>query len=109
MIDAKIIDGDVATDCGARFCEISGTDALFQRAIVCMTVPRGSFIYDRELGAGMCAQNSAAKRELSFDEALAKYENTSVRVTGITGSAAEVLVTIDGESREMEVQSYGDV
>ena len=37
------------------------------------------------------------------------FENTSVRVTGITGSAAEVLVTIDGESREMEVQSYGDV
>lgn len=109
MIDARIKNGDVSTGSGAGFDEIEGADVLFQRALICMTVPKGSFIYDRELGASPLFPGDAAKSELTFSEALAKYENTSVAVTGITDEAAEVTITIGGESRETEVRSYGSI
>ena len=109
MIDARIRGGDVSADSGAGIEMIDGADARFQRALICMTVPKGSLIYDRELGVSPAASREAAKVELTFNEALAKYENTAVSVTGVTDEAAETVVVIDGESRETEVRSYGNL
>ena len=50
MIDALIRNGDVATDGTGSIVRAEGADALFQRALLCLTVPKGSFLYDRELG-----------------------------------------------------------
>lgn len=109
MIDIKIQNGDVVTDGTGRFSVISGKDAMFQRAVLCMTVPKGSFVYNRELGALPGGEGNAGKRELILGEALAAYPNTAVRVTGMTDDATAVTITIDGESRETEVRHYGSI
>ena len=50
MIDVKIKDGDVVTDSTGCPVYAEGADALFRRAVLRLTPPRGSFIYNRELG-----------------------------------------------------------
>ena len=109
MVDAKITDGDLAVAVTGDVETVSGIDAMFQRARLCMTVPKGCFVYDRTLGAADDPALNTDKRTLVLGEALAKYGNTAVTVTGIDGGTTAVRVTIDGESREMEVQRYGDV
>ena len=109
MVDARITEGDVAVTATGDAVTVSGADALFQRALLSMTVPKGSFIYDRELGSPVCDAADPDKRALVLGEALASYENTVVCVTEMTGDTTTVRVTIDGESRETEVRRYGDV
>ena len=109
MVDARIMGGDLATAATGDVETIGGADALFQRALLCMTVPKGSFVYDRSLGAAECVSTVPDKRALVLGEALAKYGNTAVCVTGIRDGVTAVRVTINGESRETEVQRYGDV
>ena len=109
MIDALIRNGDVATDGTGSIVRAEGADALFQRALLCLTVPKGSFVYNRELGALPGGEGNAGKRELILGEALAAYPNTAVRVTGMTDDATAVTITIDGESRETEVRHYGSI
>ena len=107
MIDVKITNGDVETDSAGSAKRISGRDVLFQRARLCMTVPKGSFVYDRELGAQRGV--TAAQTELLLGEALVKYPGTLVHVLGMTDGVARVSVGIDGESGTEEVRSYGNV
>ena len=109
MIDAKLTNGDVAVAVTGDVEVIGGTDALFQRAMLSMTVPQGSFVYDRALGAAACDSTVPDKQALVLGEALASYEDTAVRVSALTDGAAAVVVTIGGESREMEVRRYGNV
>lgn len=107
MIDVKITNGDIETDTTGGAKRIYGRDVLFQRAMLCMTVPKGSFVYDRELGSERGV--TAAQTELLFGEALVKYSGTTVRVLGMTDEAVRVSVSIDGESRTEEVRTYGNV
>ena len=109
MIDAKISHGDLAAAPSGGWETISGADAEFQRALLCMTVQKGSFIYDRELGRAAAQLPSAAKAELIFAEALAKYDNVRLCVNSVSENVASVTVAIDGESRTQEVRSYGNV
>ena len=53
--------------------------ALFQRALLCLTVPKGSFLYDRELGVRSGGAD-LQRTELLFAEALAKYPSAQVSV-----------------------------
>lgn len=109
MVDASIKNGDVAVDSAGRIEMIGEPDAGFQRAVICMTVPKGSFIYDRELGAEDVDGATDAKAELLLNEALAKYENTSVSLIEQKDRGITVRITIDGESRIEEVRHYGNL
>lgn len=113
MTDYKIENGDVKKDSAGRYIKITGRDAEFQRALICITARLGKFIYNRELGsrAGEIetgGAESARRLELVLNEALAKYEKTSVRVTEY-GERLVVKITIDGESRIEEVRLNGNV
>lgn len=109
MTDVKLQNGEIQTDSAGRFVVITDKDALFQRAALNMTVPKGSFIYNRALGTEVCRDSNPDKRELVLGEALATYENTAVRVTGITEDATAAEIMIDGESRETEVRQIGNI
>ena len=50
MVDVKWRNGETVTDDTGNVVRIGGRDALFQRTLLRLTVPKGSFIYDRELG-----------------------------------------------------------
>ncbi len=108
MIDVKISNGDVAVDSTGSPVSISGADAKFQRALICLTVPKGSFVYDRELGTRRFS-GSTARRELLFNEALARYPGERVKVTGTTETGVTVRIYIGGESRVAEVRNYGNI
>lgn len=110
MIDAKLKNGDLTVDSAGSVIQISGKDALFQRAVICMTVPKGSFIYDRKLGTERVAEDDGQRTAQLFGEALAEYPDTTVRVVSISQEGvAAVRVTVDGESRIEEVRKYGNV
>lgn len=108
MVDVKLSGGDVALDSSGAAVYIDGTDERFQRALVCLTVPRGSFIYDRTLGTRSLGLDKK-RTELLFEEALTRCPGARARMTDRSAEAVTVQLTIDGESRTEEVRWYGDV
>ncbi len=109
MTDVLLENGVPVRDSKGNYVRLGDLDARFQRAIIAMTVRRGSFIYNRSLGA---RRNDVDTRDLEqsvtllLNEALAPYERTSVEVFDM-GDAIEVDVTVDDETREGEVRTYG--
>lgn len=113
MVDFKIENGDVKKDSTGRYVAVYGRDAEFQRALICITAKLGKFIYNRELGSRSDeiksdSADSAQRLELVLNEALARYEKTSVRVLEF-GERLIVEITINGESRTEEVRLNGNV
>ncbi len=50
-MDTLLSSGDIALDARGRPTVISGVDELLQRALIRLTVKKGSFVYDPELGS----------------------------------------------------------
>lgn len=113
MTDIKIKNGDDAVDSTGQHEMISDTDAIFQRAQICIGAKLGGFIYDRKLGSYVreidCDDAFARERaELVINEALAEFENTHVSVSEY-GEVIKLTVTVGNESRDMEVRLYGNI
>ena len=108
MVDVKWRNGEAVTDDTGNVVRIGGRDALFQRTLLRLTVPKGSFIYDRELGVRRGGADMR-RRELLFAEALADCPDARVRVTELGEGVATVEITIGGESRTEEVREYGNL
>ena len=68
MIDIKLQNGEIQTDSAGRYAVIADRDALFQRAALNMTIAKGSFVYNRALGAEPCLDSNPDKRELVLGE-----------------------------------------
>lgn len=108
ITDVLIKDGDIVLDSSGNTVMLSGIDAKFQRAMLCIKAKRGKFIYNRELGSHLddvlASKNSSAQRaELEINEALAGFDNTFARVSQC-GEQLVVELNIDGEIRFLEVQ-----
>lgn len=113
MTDVKIKDGDVVVDSTGKYEIISDTDALFQRAEICIGARLGSFIYDRQTGSeirSIKAEDDLAKEkaELVINEALAEFEDTKAVVLQY-GDIIKLTITIGDESRDTEVHLYGNI
>ncbi len=113
MIDFKIQNGDIVVDSAGRPIKLSERDAQFQRALICITANLGDFIYDRTLGSSRADINTdeteaEQKLQLVLNEALARFENTHVKVIEL-GDTLTVEITIDDESRTEEVLLYGNI
>ena len=108
MVDAMLSGGDLTADSAGNVVDISGADALFQRALVCLTVPKGSFVYDRQLGVRQDGSDWQ-RTELLLNEALAEYPGTSARALDADGETLRLQITINGESRVEEVRYNGNV
>lgn len=113
MVDIKIKDGDVVKDSAGRYIKIENSDALFQRAVICIASKFGSFIYDRNIGSELSSMESNTefakeKAELIINEALAEFEDTYAKVIEF-GDILKVNITIGDESRTEEVRLYGNI
>lgn len=106
MIDIALKNGDVAKDSAGKRVALNDIDAKFQRVKICIAAKLGGFIYDRAMGSQYRQDMDADTAELIINEALARFENTYVKVLG-TGSTLKLAVFIDGERREQEVRFYG--
>lgn len=107
MTDIKLKDGDIALLSDGNTTRLSGIDAQFQRAMICIKAKKGAFVYDRTLGSELervraDKNGSAQKAQLVINEALAGFENAFAQVTHY-GEKITVMLTIDGECRTMEV------
>lgn len=113
MVDAKLLNGDIVKDSAGRIVMIEDIDVLFQRAVICIKMKLASFIYDRNIGSilrEIDADAELAKEnvELIINEALAKFDNTYVRVIEF-GNVLKINITIGDESRTEEVRLNGNV
>ena len=113
MIDAKILNGDIVKDSAGRFVMVKDSDALFQRAVICIKTKLASFIYDRSIGSvasEVDADAELAKEnvELIINEALAKFDDTYVRVLEF-GEVLKIEISIGNESRTEEVRLNGNI
>lgn len=112
MVDFKIKNGDIAVDSAGQIVKLDEKDALFQKAVICMSARYGKFIYDRELGSHAVDvaydEDYVAKLEFVLNESLAEFNNASVKIT----ECGQVLLTevcIDGETRTEEVLLSGNL
>lgn len=113
MIDCRIKNGDISVDSTGRFVRIAEKEALFQRAMICISARIGEFVYDRGLGSRRDeieedGINYSQRLELVLNEALARFENTYVSVTEF-GEKIKVNICIDGECRTEEVYMFGNI
>ena len=111
MIDFKIKNGDSVTDSTGEYTKISGKDAEFQRAVICICSQFGKFIYDRNLGSARekinpADENAQRRLELVLNEALAEFENVSVNVLEYSDKL-RAEITINDEMRIEEILLNG--
>lgn len=107
MIDVKIENKDVVTESTGILKRLTGLDAMFQRAFICIASKKGKFVYDRQLGTDiseidLSAEDAKDRLELVFNEALVNCSNAVAQVLEI-GEKIKVKIIIDGQSTEVEV------
>jgi hypothetical protein len=109
-MDAALSGGDFKHAANGRPYLIGGTEELFQRAAIRLTVPAGRFCYDASLGSGfsaLTAQSSDADALLLAQEALRAVPGvTAVSAAYSPGENAGVTVTLScgGTQKEIEVK-----
>lgn len=111
MYDAKLRDGDVVLEPSARIAAVRGADARLQRAYILIKTKKGSFKYNRELGADYDALASAkneAELEQILNEALAPLDDAYVRVVSAGQSVTAEIVCGD-KTRTTEVTPNGNI
>ncbi len=113
MTDIKIKDGDAVVNSSGQHEMLDDSDALFQRAQICIGARLGGFVYDRELGSYVREIDSDTdyareRAELVINEALAEFEDTHAAVLQY-GEVIKLTVTIGNESRDTEVRLYGNI
>lgn len=115
-MDILLQNKDICLDIYGRPVMISQTDEAVQQVLLTLQIPRGSFIYDKELGslAGQVDISSdndllnLKKMEMVMNEAIAGMANTRVQVDAIAKNSegkTAVMVTIN-HNNELR---YGEV
>lgn len=110
-MDAALANGDFARAANGKPYRIGGTEELFQRAAIRLTVPAGRFCYDAALGSRL---SSLTGSETDPDAAALALAQEAVRgVPGVavlragyrSGERPRAAVTLGcgGEEREIEV------
>lgn len=80
MSDIKIENGDLASDVNGRVKEIEGLEEYLQRAFICLKMKRGSFCYQRDIGAYKDLLETENGTELlkEAQAAVAKYPEINI-------------------------------
>lgn len=113
MKDIKISGGDTVKNSLGSYVELSDRDALFQRVLIYTLAKLGTFVYDRTLGSEILkidvnSENAKERAELVLNEALAKFENTYVKVLEYS-EKLKLEITIGDETRIEEVRLNGNL
>lgn len=85
-MDAKIENKDICTDSTGEYVMIEGIDEVIQRAVISLTVPKGSFVYDKSLGSDFIdfKADDIKQAEMIINESLANMGNVYVKVKSIS-------------------------
>lgn len=111
-MDTALQNGDFARAANGRPYQISGTEEMFQRAYIRLTVPAGRFCYDPSLGSRL---NTLTGNEPDPDvkalslaqEALRTIPEISVQSAHYEKTAppaVQVTLSCGGEQKEFEVK-----
>lgn len=100
-MDTAIYDGDFLIDSRGRPIEISGMQEILQRALIRLSVRKGSFVYDTDFGSRLhtlkgSSNNIRAKALALSKEALKPMDNLMV-------DDVEVRYTNNGENLLLNV------
>ncbi len=115
-MDTLIEQGDFAVSVNGLPIQISDTQELLQRAVFCLSVPRGSFLHDKELGSRFFELKNSkvdAKNSIALSmaqEALKNQPQISVYSTQIEYAedkeinSVKVLLLINGNTQEVIIK-----
>lgn len=111
-MDAALSDGDFARAANGRPYLIGGTEELFQRAAIRLTVPAGRFCYDAPLGSrlflltGEEPDAGAAVLALAQEAVRAVPGVTALRAEYLPGAQRRVKIALGcgGKEKEIEVK-----
>lgn len=108
-MDAKIENKDISTDSTGEYVMIDGLEEIIQRAVISLTVPKGSFIYHKSLGSNSSELklNNIKQAEMIINESLINIGNIYIKVKNITSSGNSIKLSLtinyDGNSVDKEV------
>lgn len=112
-MDVRISDGDVLLSAAGMTEYLCGVHEAAQRVRIAASVDKGSFIYNRALGADYAALDERQPLTESLDmlirEAAAGAADTEVSVTSADEHSAVLRITHGGETVTTEVDLYGNV
>ena len=113
-MDIRLVDGDISLSDSGSPEMIRGLDEAVQRVRMAASVSRGSFRYDRELGADYGSLSAddplfEKKLEMLIREACAGIADTEVTLESVdtAARAAELRVSRGGASTITEVDLHG--
>jgi hypothetical protein len=95
-MDTRLQNGDHAVDARGIPYPVEGADELIQRALIRLSVPKGSFVYDPALGSELYRLNTATpdaqRKALAYvQEALLPLPQFVVESVTLERSSADLL------------------
>lgn len=111
-MDVKIENEDICLNSSGNTVMIDEKDELLQRIKFCLTVEKGSFVYNKELGANLNLSNLNTKRglkniEAQLNEAVMGIDGVSIVLesveNGRNGHTLKLYVSYGGGDFRTEV------
>lgn len=116
-MDTVLVNGDYLKDAKGRPVQIEGIHEILQRALIRMSVRKGSFEYDASLGSELYKLKTSYIDKKSLNEKIVSYAREAlepikgIRILGVeaqrTGGGENLnllfKLTVDNKVSEMEV------
>lgn len=101
-MDTKITGGDLALGANGLLERIYGLEEMLQQAWLCLSVPKGAFVYDRDFGSRIRGESPPAQLQALAEEAL--LGRCGAEITGCRVEGQEVVFTVSAEAGTGEVR-----
>ncbi len=105
-MDAKINNKDIATDNLGEYVMIDGFEEIVQRVIISLTVPKGRFVYHKDLGASYngVMLSDIKQIEMIVNESLINIGDVYVKVNSasLNGNKIKLLITINYNNQTVD-------
>lgn len=118
-MDLKFKDSDIFLSDWGEYSYLEGVDEVLQRAVLCALIPKGAFIYNKELGTELNDIDADDSRSVQtatvlLNEAFvgtigAKAEVTSLEKKSDGSVKLKLSVSYMGETKQTEVVLSADI
>lgn len=118
-MDIKLVNGDIGISSSGEYSYVSAIDEALQRAVLCAQIPKGSFIYNKDLGTELADIDTASPlalktAEMLISEALMGTTGFKVKVSSLTktdGGKLKALLEVESsdDKRMAEVTLNADL
>ena len=103
-MDTLLKNADIALDARGRPTAVSGVDELLQRALVRLTVKKGTFLYDPELGSRLYTLRAGGSNVQGTAESMVREALGPIRE--LTVESVEAAASRDQERMDIRVKLY---